>query len=124
MSSRRLEKKSVLLTGGASGIGLGIAELFLSEGAQLYILDRSEQNISSARQHLASHFETSRFVFVSKDAGSQDDIRQAIEDCVDRFGSIDITILNAGIYPAPKPLLEYDASTYEQVMRFNGFGGL
>src|SRR2546425_5263254 len=73
---RRFERKSVIVTGGASGIGEATAARFLSEGARVLIMDVSAQNIAAAASRLegtAREFGGERHVYQG-DVTQPDDV--------------------------------------------------
>ena len=122
MSTGRLHGKVAFVTGGASGIGFGIVETFLKEGAKVFALDFSKQNISTSMTILAGRFADDKVQFVEGDAANEDSVKGFVNECVTQFGGLDIAILNAGIAPKQKPLLDFSSAEYEHVMRVNAYG--
>ncbi|PVH78348.1 NAD(P)-binding protein [Cadophora sp. DSE1049] len=124
----RLPNKTIFLTGGASGIGLAVAELFLSLGSRVFILDSSAENIATATIHLSSLFpapsdsNNPKFTLTQGDAADPDCLTRAIDKCVDVFGGLDVVVLNAGVLPKMKGILELKEEEWEGVMRVNAFG--
>lgn len=88
-----LDGTVVLITGGASGLGLGIVERFLAEGASIGVLDISADKMAALK---AAHGD--RIVMIRGDVRSLADNRRAVEAVVDRFGRLDVFIGNAGIW--------------------------
>jgi cis-2,3-dihydrobiphenyl-2,3-diol dehydrogenase len=89
----RLEGESVLVTGGASGLGLAIVDRFVAEGARLTVLDRSAEKLGElSRKHGAA------IEAVSGDVRSLADNQKAADAAVARFGKLDCAIGNAGIW--------------------------
>jgi meso-butanediol dehydrogenase/(S,S)-butanediol dehydrogenase/diacetyl reductase len=89
----RLDSKIAIVTGGASGIGKGIAERFLEAGAQVAVFDIDGPGV----RELASAHPGSRLLPLCGDVASEDQVRAAVEGVVRQWGSIDILINNAGI---------------------------
>lgn len=101
MSGReRFADKSVVVTGAAQGIGLGIAERFLAEGAGVLAYDRNEDKLRSEAARLGN-----RYVPFVGDVSVHDDCSRAVAACVERFGAIDVMCAHTGIAD-PMPLLE------------------
>jgi NAD(P)-dependent dehydrogenase (short-subunit alcohol dehydrogenase family) len=89
---RGLKGKNVVVTGGASGIGLATAERFLEEGCSVCVLDRNDEALSRAiaeRPDLAGAIEA--------DVSSLEQVQAAFAEAIDRMGSVDVLINNAGI---------------------------
>lgn len=84
-----LEEKVALVTGGGRGIGRGIVERFLQEGAQVAVLQRS-----ALEPPLATD---SRVTSIEVDLTDPADIPRAVGEVVERYGGIDIAVNNAGV---------------------------
>lgn len=106
----RLNDKIAMVTGGASGLGAGIAQRFIEEGAQTIITDINPEGEAVAAQ-LGAEFHT-------QDVCTESSWVDAIDDVVSRFGRIDILVNNAGIFsssPVDETLLE----DWQRVMDVN-----
>ncbi len=88
-----LEGRVALVTGGTRGIGRGIAEGFLSEGASVMMSSRSE---AKGAQALAEVDAGDRADFVSCDARDRESVNAMVDATVARFGRVDILVNNAG----------------------------
>jgi meso-butanediol dehydrogenase/(S,S)-butanediol dehydrogenase/diacetyl reductase len=85
--------KTVVVTGGASGIGLAAARRFLAEGASVVIGDIRP----SLEPVLAEAFSTERFLYRQVDVADWEQVRALVGAAVDTFGRLDILFNNAGI---------------------------
>ena len=87
-----VEGKSVIITGGAGGIGLGMATAFVKAGAQVLIVDVSDEHLQAAAKELAQFgtIET-----LNLDISSVENDRQIIDTAVAKFGKLDVLINNA-----------------------------
>ncbi|GIJ81523.1 hypothetical protein Asppvi_000022 [Aspergillus pseudoviridinutans] len=122
-SNCRLSEKTTLITGGASGIGLAVAQVFLSEGAKVFIIDYSAANIESARTLLQSRgYNPTNYIFHLADAADEESVISFVDNCVCDFGGLDIAIFNAGIGGKQKPLSQSSAEEYDDIMRINARG--
>lgn len=92
MSIFSLVGKTALVTGGGSGIGKAIAELFASRGAKVYVLDIASQSGSDA-QTIAGRAIAS----LSCDVTDGQEVEQAVKRVVEETGRLDIVVNNAGI---------------------------
>ncbi|MEQ8672557.1 MAG: SDR family NAD(P)-dependent oxidoreductase [Aggregatilineales bacterium] len=104
------DQKRILITGGSSGIGLMMAQMLASEGAQVVITGRSEEKLNTAAE---THANISSFVC---DIASEDDIVR-LRDAMETSGGVDVLINNAGVihlfnvleaFPLNKQLQEID----------------
>jgi len=111
----RLANKIALITGGASGIGLGAAKIFLQEGARVVLVDRDADQLASVQQSLGSE----DLSFVCADL--KDDASHAyyVKETVDRHGRIDVSVFNAGIPGLNTPLEDYPVAVFDEVMQLN-----
>lgn len=91
----RLLDKIALITGGAQGIGLGIAELFSQEGAKVVLVDVDMELVSRQAQAIAST--GAQAIGIKADVRNFEDCAAAVKSCVDKFGKIDILVNNAGV---------------------------
>ncbi|MDF1688421.1 MAG: 3-(cis-5,6-dihydroxycyclohexa-1,3-dien-1-yl)propanoate dehydrogenase [Cycloclasticus sp.] len=94
-----LDNKVVLVTGGASGIGLAIVERFLEEGAKICVMDRSQERIDELEKSHAG-----AVVGIVGDVRSLDSNKAAVEKTVSVFGKLDVFVGNAGIWDYMVPL--------------------
>ena len=102
----RLDGKTALVSGGASGIGKAIAQLYLEEGARVVITDINADALTVAVDELSAFGQVSG---VSGDVRSMDDAGEMVREAVDRHGSLDILVCNAGITSVmPIEMLEED----------------
>ena len=92
----RLENRIAIVCGAARGIGAGIAEVFLEEGAKVAIADREAAAGRATAERLSAKGETA---FVACDVSSADEVTALVATVLDRFGCIDILHQNAGIFP-------------------------
>lgn len=91
---RQLAGKTVLITGGASGIGKIISRLFLERKAKVVIWDIHQQRINTTIAELASH---GNIIGFTVDVSNADAIRETAKKVKDEVGVVDIIINNAGI---------------------------
>jgi len=88
--------KTVLITGGTKGIGLGIAKVLLKEGMKVAITGRNLETANSAVANLKKEgFEN--VIAIQSDVRSQEDEQKAVDKTVEHFGSLDVMIANAGV---------------------------
>ncbi|KAJ7949306.1 Xanthoxin dehydrogenase [Quillaja saponaria] len=113
----RLLGKVALVTGGASGIGESIVRLFHKHGAKICIVD-VQDNIG--KQFCSSLGGDPTAYFFHCDVSVEDDVRRAVDFTVDKFGTLDIIVNNAGISGSPCPdIRNADLSEFEKVFNIN-----
>lgn len=108
----RLEGKTAVVTGGASGFGAGIVRRFLAEGARVMIADLNVQAASALAEKLGAE---ACLVDVSNGASVQA-MAQAAEKT---FGPPDIVVNNAGITHLPQPAEEVSEEDFDRVFAVN-----
>jgi NAD(P)-dependent dehydrogenase (short-subunit alcohol dehydrogenase family) len=89
----RLKDKVAIVTGASSGIGKGIAEMFVNEGAKVVFSDLNEEQ---GKKLVEKHGE--KALFVKCDVSKSEQVDQLIKATVEKFGRLDIMVNNAGIY--------------------------
>ena len=89
-----LTGKVAFITGGASGIGLGMARAFLEEGMKVALADWSDKHIAQAREQLAG---SNAVHFVKTNVAERDSLRAAAQETLDAFGKIHVLCNNAGV---------------------------
>lgn len=113
---RRFENKSVLVTGGSSGIGKATAERFAREGGRVLIFaDRAEELGATAEAFRAQGLEV---IECHGDASLADDVDRAVALALQRFGRIDVLISNAG-FAYYEPFLDISEEHWDRLMAVN-----
>ena len=113
-----LSGKVAVVTGGSSGIGLGITTRFLDEGARVVIADVNDEAGEAIAKELGDGA-----AFRRTDVSDTDDVARLVEYTVDTFGGIDVMFNNAGISGARhKSLLDEDFADFHQVLGVNLLG--
>ncbi|WP_412050662.1 MULTISPECIES: SDR family oxidoreductase [unclassified Hoeflea] len=111
----RLEGKTALVTGGASGFGAGITRKFVSEGARVAIADINPD----AAAKLASELGDNAFA-VTVDVSRNDSVAAMAKTVFDRFGGgLDILVNNAGITHLPAAMEDITEDDFDRVLAVN-----
>lgn len=116
MVQRRLSRQVAWISGGSSGIGEAIAELFATEGAKVVVIDIQVERGLQVVQRIES--QGGQAIFLECDVSKEDQVRESIERCVARFGSLQIVVNCAGIVHVG-PLHEYTEEDWDHVMGVN-----
>jgi NAD(P)-dependent dehydrogenase (short-subunit alcohol dehydrogenase family) len=114
----RLDGKTVLITGAASGMGALAAQIFAQEGAQIVAADVSEaalqESVAAVRAAGGS------IIGVAADIASADDVRRVMAEGVRAFGRLNVLYNNAGIFPEDDgAVVALEESVYQRVMDVN-----
>ena len=112
--SGRLADKVAIVTGGARGIGEGIAECFCEEGAQVVIADIDETGEETA----ACLNEVGSAMFIRTDISKREDVEFMVKTTIEQFGRVDILVQNAGIYPW-RLIENIEVEEWDQVLGIN-----
>ena len=111
-----LSGKTAIVTGGAAGIGLGIARRLAEAGANVVIADQCRAESSVAAQELKGR--GWKAMAVLTDVSAEESVKRMVEATVSTYGGVDILVNNAGIYPI-KPVLEMSVADFEKVIAIN-----
>ncbi len=121
MNKRNFNNKIVVITGGASGIGLATGWKFASKGAKIGILDMDQDALLTCQNEFV---EAGHDVLVVKcDVSNREDCDAAIKKIIAHFGGIDVLFNNAGITQRGS-FVNTRLSVYRKVMEVNFFGSL
>ncbi|WP_170467358.1 SDR family oxidoreductase [Ruegeria arenilitoris] len=110
----RLEGKTAIVTGGASGFGAGIARKFLSEGARVMIADIN----GDAAEVQANQLGPNAFA-QQVDLADGASVQAMADTAFDRFDQLDILVNNAGVTHLPTPLEDVSEEDFDRVYNVN-----
>jgi NAD(P)-dependent dehydrogenase (short-subunit alcohol dehydrogenase family) len=105
--------KRVLITAGASGIGLAIARAFHASKAQVYICDIDVPGMERAAGEMPG------LITRRCDIGDREEITAMVADAAARLGGLDVLVNNAGIGGPTKPVQELDPADWDAVLKVN-----
>lgn len=116
MEAFRLEGKTALITGGGTGLGLGIAQCFVEAGARVWLVGRREEPLQAAVSELGASAH-----YAVCDVTDSRAVERLVEQTEQESGGISVLVNNAGIH-LKKPAAETTESEFESVLRTHVVG--
>ncbi len=110
----RLKGKMAIVTGGASGFGRGIAQLYAQEGARVMVADLNGAAAAEVAQALGNGA-----VAVETDVTRKDDVQQMIATAEEVFGGLDILVNNAGFTHKNQSLMTVSEEDFDRIYAVN-----
>ena len=117
----RMDGRKVIVTGGAQGIGRGIATRLAQEGASVMIGDLNSEGAEAVAKELKEAGLDAAAYPV--DVSRRDATKELIEATISNFGRLDVMFNNAG-FNKPEPFLDITEEVWHRVMDVNGLGVL
>ncbi len=108
----RLQGKTAIVTGGASGFGAGIARKFAAEGARVMVADLNPDTGSEIAEEIGG-------IAQQVDVADNASVQAMAEAAIEHFGGLDILVNNAGITHLPKPMEEVSEDEFDRVLAVN-----
>lgn len=116
-----LNNKVAVVTGAAGGIGLAITRRLLRDGASVVMADLDEGQLATASAALGKEVEPTRIVTFRCDVSNETDVIHAIDTAIQRFGSIDIIVNNAGLMVF-KPIEQQTGEDWSRILSVDLLG--
>ena len=113
-----MQGKIVLVTGSSRGIGRGIAEGFLREGAIVVLNARGEDSLKATADELVSAWGDGRVSWAAGDVADEAQMAAVVDRISATHGGLDVLVCNAG-GGASQPSLQEDLAGWERVLRSN-----
>jgi 3-oxoacyl-[acyl-carrier protein] reductase len=114
INEMRLENKTAVVTGAASGLGKAIVEKFLEEGSKVIIVDINEDAGRELSENLGP-----KTLAVSADVGDANSVKNLQKSIFESFQKVDVVVNNAGVTHLPTPLDEVTEEDFDRVFRVN-----
>ena len=112
----KFNNKTVVITGGARGIGLAAGTLFSQQGANVLLVDLQESELEKAVKSIDAGSKVSYYV---ADVTQPDQVQAYVNTAIERYGSIDCFINNAGIEGIVSPIIDSPVEAFDQVIAVN-----
>ncbi len=104
----------MLITGAADGIGRGIARRFAVAGCRLVLLDVNQGSL----ERTAAELQTADVLALTCDVRKADQVENAVDQTIQRFGQLDVAVSNAGVYPNTA-VVDMDEQEWDLVIETN-----
>lgn len=114
------ENKVVIITGAAGGIGSVTAKEFAKRGASLTLVDLNEEALIKTKNEL--DISEDRVLTVKADVTNEEDVKNYVEQTVNKFGKIDIFYNNAGFEGPFNFITDIDFNAFKKVTEINVYG--
>ncbi len=112
-----LNGKTCVITGGAGSLGLASAKLLLGEGANVMLVDNSEEHLNRAASELGGP--SDRIAIIRADVSDTGETKHYIDQTVARWGGIDVLFSNAGLSGVTESVTEFPEDVFDRVMAVN-----
>jgi len=109
----KLKNKTVIITGGSGGIGLGTAEFFVKEGANVVITAKDPKKLESALGKLENS------IAIPADIRNENEVNGVVKKTLEKFGKIDILVNNAGVFPDFKIMDKISENEWSKIIDIN-----
>ncbi len=109
----KLTGKVALVTGGSRGIGFAIAKILSENGATVVITSKNFEKLKKAE------LEITNSLAVPCDIKKKNEVKNVINQTIEKFGKLDILVNNAGIFPKIKQVHEIDEEEWNEVLDVN-----
>lgn len=117
MNNKRLEGKTAIITGGATGIGEAICHKFASEGANVVVCglpdDPVEEVVKNIRENGGQAIAFKGNISEESEAG------KCVQTAIDEFGQLDVLVNNAGFFDGNKETQEFPTEAFDRMFKWN-----
>ena len=110
--------KVAIVTGGGRGIGKAIAARLARDGMKVALVDINLENAQASTQEIAQQYGAEAMA-VQCDVSKEDSVKAAVQAVLDRFGTVDVLVNNAGIGSLKRPFVEYAKEDWDRIFGIN-----
>lgn len=110
-----MKSRKVIVTGASSGLGKAIATYFIDRGSNVVMNSSNEKNLRAAYESLGA---PTNAIYLAGDIGRQETGQLLVALALEKFGSVDVLVNNAGVFE-PKPFLEVGENDLDRFWKVN-----
>ncbi len=114
-----LRDRVALVTGAAKGLGAAITDILALDGADIVLAGRDREALEAHAAYLDGEHPERRSAVFACDVTREDETRALVAHAVERFGGLDLLVLNAGVFPPGAPLAALDPDAWRRTMAVN-----
>jgi NAD(P)-dependent dehydrogenase (short-subunit alcohol dehydrogenase family) len=116
----RLEGRSIIITGAASGIGRAMAFAFTYEGANVLLVDKDDESLKQVQSELAKS--NGRVITMTCDVSNEQEVSAVVSKAEFEYGGVQVMVNNAGIMDDFIPADHLSNELWERVLKVNLYG--
>src|SRR5690606_18413284 len=115
----RIKDKVVLITDAGSGIGRASALQVAKEGAKLALVDLSNEGLEQTKDHIIEVAPEAEILLITADVSKEDEVKNYVNQTVEKFGKIDGFFNNAGIEGKQDLTEDFSSDEFRKVISIN-----
>ena len=119
---QNFQKKVVVITGAASGIGRAMAHAFAKQGAHVVIADTQTDPLKATEQEIVGLGGEAEVLAVSVDVADPDSVEALARAALERFGAVHVVCNNAGVGQSLRPIWEFSIEYWKWLLGVNLWG--
>jgi len=125
MTDQVLKNKNAVVTGASRGLGLAIAQAYVSAGANVVVCGRDQKTLAEAVRQIESVAKRGQSVLaVQADVAQEADAERLIRETLSVFGAVDILVNNAGVYGPLGAIEDVDWESWVEAIQINLMGSV
>lgn len=116
---KRFLGKTIVVTGGTSGLGFEVSKKFLNEGGNVAVIARNLEPLKDIKNKISSSEYSNRIIGVKCDVSKEEEVKKSFKEIVNYFGNIDVLHANAGIANQPCEIREIKLEDWNRIISVN-----
>lgn len=120
--SYNFQGKTIIITGGAAGLGKAAAEKLAAEGANLVLVDINNEALENTKKEILASFPNAEVLLIAADVSDEKAVADYVKQAVNKFQRIDGFFNNAGIEGRQARVVDYDVNIFRKVIDINLMG--